>query len=72
MHASKTRSLSIIVTAGDEAMVGDIANVYPLVSRHRICQVALRCGLRAIQQDPDRLVQEAQVADSTPVTGGAR
>jgi hypothetical protein len=72
MPASKTKSLSIIVSAGDEAMVGEIANVYPLVSRHRICQLALRCGLRAIRLEPDRLVQEAQDGPAPERAGGGR
>lgn len=56
----KTRSRTIIVSAGDEAMLDDIAAAHPLVSRHRIAQAALRLGLRTIAAAPERLVDAAR------------
>jgi hypothetical protein len=72
----KPKTLTIIVTEDDESMLGQIAEVYPLVRHHRIAQVALRCGLRVIRGDPDRLVREALDVPADPVeprtAGGAR
>jgi hypothetical protein len=68
---ARTRSRTIIVTPEDEAMLGEVAAAHPLVSRHRIAQVALRCGLRAFRTDPARLVQEAMVSPVAGHGGGA-
>jgi len=71
----KHRSRTILVTPDDEAMANEIAAVYPLVKPHRIYQVSLRCGLRVIREDPERLVREALDAPDddaeAPGTGGA-
>ncbi len=55
--ASKT--WTIICNADDEAYVASLAARYPLVSRHKLTQLALRYGLRACQQCPELLVAEA-------------
>jgi hypothetical protein len=58
--STKSPTCTIIITPNDEAMLADISSEFPLVSRHRIAQVALRCGLRVLRRDPPRLVTEAR------------
>ncbi len=56
----KSRTRTIITSVADEVLLQAICVAYPLVSPHRVAQVALRCGLRTIAAEPERLVREAQ------------
>ena len=67
--SAKVQTRTIITSEIDEQTLDEISAVYPLVSRHRIAQAALRCGLRTIRQDPARLVREAR---DVPETGATR
>jgi hypothetical protein len=72
---SPSKARTIIFSANDKRLFASICKVYPLVSPHKVAQVALRCGLRIIAGDPPRLVQEAQdvrddVQDAAAVSVG--
>ena len=62
----KSKTRTIITSEADEALLQAICTLYPLVSPHRVAQVSLRCGLRAIAADPKRLVREAQEEGGQP------
>ena len=55
-----SKSRTIIFTALDEKLFARVCRRYPLVPQHRIAQILLRCGLRTIVGDLDRLVEEAK------------
>ncbi len=63
---SPSKARTIIFTASDRRLFASICKVYPLVSPHKVAQVALRCGLRIIAGDPPRLVHEAQEHEDAP------
>jgi len=72
---TKPRSRTILVPVEDETMASEVGVNYPLVKPHRIYQVALRCGLRTLRANPERLVREAldvPASNAETPAGGAR
>ncbi len=60
-----TKTVSIIVSHQDEVHLAQVAEKFPLVSRHKLAQAAYRYGLRSCVRCPDLIVEEARLADAT-------
>jgi len=60
----KSRSRTIIVSDGDEALLDALTGAHAFVSHHRAAQLVYRYGLRSMAAAPERLVGEAHREDS--------
>ena len=56
----KNRTRTITVSDRTEQMLANVADLHPLVTKHKIARTALQLGLTQLAADPSGLVEAAR------------